>query len=74
MIERGIPRHGYELVDQDGNIIGETTSGTMAPSLDKGIGMGYVSTDFAKPDTEIFVQIRKKQLKAKVVRPPFYKN
>ncbi len=74
MIERGIPRKGYELVDQEGNVIGETTSGTMAPSLDKGIGLGYVSTDFAKPETEIFVQIRKKQLKAKVVRPPFYKN
>lgn len=71
MLERGIPRHDYELVDADGNLIGEVTSGTMSPSLNKGIGMGYVKTEFSKPDTEIFVQIRKKQLKAKVVKFPF---
>lgn len=71
MLERGIPRHDYELVDADGNNIGIVTSGTMSPSLNKGIGMGYVKTEFAKPDTEIFVQIRKKQLKAKVVKFPF---
>lgn len=71
MLERGIPRKDYELVDADGNLIGEVTSGTMSPSLGKGIGMGYVKTEFSKPDTEIFVQIRKKQLKAKVVKFPF---
>jgi aminomethyltransferase len=71
MLERGIPRHDYELVDIDGNNIGIVTSGTMAPSLSKGIGMGYVKTEFAKSDTEIYVQIRKKQLKAKVVKFPF---
>lgn len=71
---RGIPRHGYEIVDNDGKIIGEVTSGTMAPSLDKGIGLGYVTTEFATPGSEIFIQVRKKALPAKVVKTPFYKG
>ncbi len=71
MIERGIPRHDYPIVDAEGNEIGIVTSGTMSPSLNKGIGMGYVPTELSKPDSEIYVQVRKKQIKAKVVKTPF---
>lgn len=74
MTERGIPRQGYEIVDASGAIIGTVTSGTMSPSLSKGIGLGYVSKEFSKRDTEIFIQVRKKQIPAKVVRLPFYKG
>lgn len=73
MIERGIPRHDYELVDADGNNIGKVTSGTQSPSLQKAIGLGYVKTEFAKEGTEIFVKIRDNAVKAMVVKPPFYK-
>jgi aminomethyltransferase len=73
MIDRGIPRQGYELADLDGNIIGEVTSGTMSPSLSKGIGLGYVKVEYGKPETEINVIIRGKNLKARVLRPPFLK-
>lgn len=73
MIERGIPRHGYGLADADGNSIGVVTSGTMAPSLNIGVGMGYVTKEHSKSDTEINVIIRDKKVKAKVVRPPFLK-
>lgn len=72
--ERGVPRHGYDIVDEDGKKIGVVTSGTMSPSLKKGIGMGYVTTNHAKKGSEIFIQIRKKQVPATVVRPPFYKG
>lgn len=71
MIERGIPRHDYPIVDAAGNIIGKVTSGTQSPSLNKAIGMGYVKTEFSKPDTEIFISIRDKAIKAKVVKIPF---
>jgi len=74
LTERGVPRHDYEIVDKDGNVIGVVTSGTMAPSLNKGIGLGYVATPFAIADTEIFIRIRKNDVAAKVVRPPFYKK
>jgi aminomethyltransferase len=74
MIDRGIPRHDYEIVDAAGNLIGKVTSGTQAPTLQKGIGMGYVATEFAKPDAEIFVKVRDKALKAKVVKMPFLKK
>jgi len=73
MLERGIPRHDYEIADAAGAIIGKVTSGTQAPSLNKAIGMGYVKTEFAKADTEIFILIRDKSIKAKVVKTPFYK-
>ncbi len=73
LTERGIPRHDYEIVDNDGNKIGIVTSGTMSPSLKKGIGMGYVPKAFAKRGTEIFIQVRKKQIPAIVVKLPFYK-
>ncbi|WP_353084760.1 glycine cleavage system aminomethyltransferase GcvT [Flavobacterium sp.] len=74
LIERGIPRHDYEIVDADGNNIGIVTSGTMAPSLGKGIGMGYVKSEFAGIDSEIFIQIRNNKVAAKVVKMPFYKK
>lgn len=74
MIDRGIPRHDYEIVDAAGNNIGKVTSGTQAPSLQKGIGMGYVKTDLAKTDNEIYIKVRDKALKAKIVKLPFYKK
>ena len=74
MIERGIPRHGYQIKDAQGNVIGVVTSGTQSPSLNKAIGMGYVKTEFSKPETEIFIQIRDKGIKAKVVKIPFIKK
>lgn len=73
MIDRGIPRHDYEIVDADGNTIGRVTSGTQSPSLQKAIGMGYVKNEFAKEGSEIFIRIRDNKIKAKVVKPPFYK-
>lgn len=73
MIDRGIPRHDYEIVDADGNLIGKVTSGTQSPSLQKAIGMGYVKNAFAKEGSEIFINIRDNKVKAKVVKPPFYK-
>ena len=73
MIERGIPRHDYPIVDTNGKEIGIVTSGTMSPSLNKGIGMGYVTKELSSPDSEIFVQIRNKQIKAVVVKTPFLK-
>ena len=74
LIERGIPRHDYEIVDAEGNLIGKVTSGTMAPSLGQGIGMGYVKTEFSKVDSEIYIKIRNNNVKAKVVKMPFYKK
>ncbi len=74
LLERGIPRHDYEIADANGNIIGKVTSGTMAPSLGKGIGLGYVTTENSKPETEIFIKIRNNNVKAKVVKTPFYKK
>lgn len=74
LIERGIPRHDYEIVDQDGNNIGIVTSGTMAPSVGKGIGMGYVQTAFSAVETPIYILIRNNKVAAKVVKTPFYKK
>lgn len=71
MIDRGIPRHDYEIVDAGGNVIGKVTSGTQAPSLQKAIGMGYVSKEFTKEGTEIYIKIRENRVKAKVVKFPF---
>lgn len=72
--ERGIPRKDYEIVDADGHSIGKVTSGTMSPSLKIGIGMGYVASSFASPDTTVYIQIRNKRVKATVVKRPFYKK
>jgi len=71
MIDRGIPRHGYDIVDADGVVIGVVTSGTQSPVLDKGIGMGYTKVEFCSPGTEIYILVRNKRLKAKVVKTPF---
>ena len=72
--ERGIPRQGYPILDSDGNTIGEVTSGTMSPSLSKGIGLGYVTIENSKADSKLLIQIRKKQVEAVVVKLPFYKK
>jgi aminomethyltransferase len=74
MLDRAIPRHDYEIVDQDGNNIGIVTSGTMSPSMNKGIGLGYVPTSFSTVDSGIFIRIRKNDVPAKVVKLPFYKK
>lgn len=74
MIERGIPRHDYEILDASGNKIGKVTSGTQSPSLQKAIGMGYVDAAFAKEGSEIYISVRDKAIKASVVRIPFYKK
>jgi aminomethyltransferase len=71
MLERGIPRHDYLIKDAEGNTIGKVTSGTQAPSLNKGIGLGYVSTAHAAMDSEIYIDIRNSLVKAKVVKAPF---
>ena len=72
--ERGIPRQGYDIVDGNGKVIGNVTSGTMSPCLQKGIGMGYVPRIFAKSGTQIHIQVRKKAIPATVVKLPFYKG
>lgn len=72
--ERGIPRHGYDIVDGHGKTIGIVTSGTMSPSLGKGIGLGYVPTIFTDINSKINIQIRKKTIPATVVKLPFYKH
>ena len=74
MVDKGIPRHDYMICDGSGDPIGHVTSGTQSPSLHKGIGMGYVQLKYSKPDTEIFVMIREKPIKAKVVKIPFLKK
>ncbi|WP_127132688.1 glycine cleavage system aminomethyltransferase GcvT [Pseudoflavitalea rhizosphaerae] len=71
MIDRGIPRHDYEIAGKDGNLIGKVTSGTQSPSLGKAIGMGYVKTELAVPDSIIYIKVRDKLLQAKVVKFPF---
>lgn len=71
MIDKGIPRHDYEIRDASGNPIGRVTSGTQSPTLQKAIGMGYVKTDFAALDTVLYIAVRDKLLKAKVVKLPF---
>lgn len=72
MIDKGIPRHGYDIVDSAGIKIGVVTSGTMGPSIKKAVGMGYVPTELSKEGSEIYISIRDKVLKAKVVKFPFY--
>lgn len=74
MIDRGIPRQDYEIVDANGNLIGKVCSGTQGPSVHKAIGTALIKAEFAKTGTEIFVKIREKALKAVVVKMPFYKG
>ena len=74
MIDKGIPRHHYEVVNAEGENIGVVTSGTMSPMMKKGIGMAYLAKGYWKVDTEIFIKVRNKQLKAKLVKLPIYKD
>jgi aminomethyltransferase len=74
LIDRGVPRQGYPIANEAGEDIGVVTSGTMGPSVQKSIGMGYVPVDMKAEDTEIYIVVRKKKLKAKVVKLPFYKG
>ncbi len=74
LTDRGIPRHDYEIVNKEGEVIGKVTSGTMSPSLNKGIGMGYVPVEYAKEGSEIAIRIRKNDVAAQVVKTPFYKK
>lgn len=74
MLERGIPRHGYDICDGKGNLIGKVTSGTQSPSLQRGIGLGYVPPAFAEEGTSLGVVIRDRVLGARVVKLPFYKE
>ncbi len=71
LLERGIPRNGYELLNSEGSVIGNVTSGTMSPVLNKGIGLGYVAKEYAAVGTQIFVKIRNKSLPAEIVKIPF---
>ena len=71
--DRRVPRNGYEIVNEEGERIGKVTSGTMSPSLDLPVGMGYVPKAYAKKGTAIGIKIRSKVLKATVVKAPFYK-
>ena len=73
MLDRGIPRHDYKIVDEQGQEIGIVTSGTQSPSLQKPIGMGYVATQYSKEGSEIYILIRDQKVKAKVIKYPFYK-
>lgn len=73
MIERGIPRSGYKIQNSNEEVIGEVTSGTQSPSLGKGIGMGYVKAAFAEVGQEIYISVRNRNIKAQVVKLPFYK-
>ena len=74
MQERAVPRHNYEIVDAAGTVIGIVTSGTMSPSMNKGIGMGYVTVENSALESDIFIRIRKNDVPAKVVKLPFYKK
>lgn len=71
MQEKGIPRHGYPIVDENGHTIGTVTSGTMSPIIKQGIGLGYVSENYWKQGAEIFIRIRNKDIRAEIVKPPF---
>jgi len=73
MMDKGIPRHGYEIVNAAGETIGNVTSGTISPLLKVGIGMGYLKPEYAKTESEIFIMVRNKKLKAMVIKPPFRK-
>ena len=74
MQERSVPRHDYEIVNKDGNPIGIVTSGTMSPSMNVGIGLGYVTVENSAVDSAIYIRIRKNDVPAKVVKLPFYKK
>src|SRR5690606_11360341 len=74
LIDRGIPRHDYEIVDAEGNVVGHVTSGAQSPPLGKGSGMGYVNKAFAKESSELFIRSRENEGTAQVVKTPSYKT
>jgi aminomethyltransferase len=74
MIDRGIPRHDYPIQHASGEVIGRVTSGTMSPSMQKAIGLGYVTKTDSEIETEVFIEIRNKAVKAKIVKLPFYRK
>lgn len=74
LIDKGIPRHGYDIVNDSDEVIGNVTSGTMSPVLKKGIGMGYIKPEYAKEGTEILIKVRNRSLKSVIVKPPFRKQ
>lgn len=74
LLDKGIPRKDYQILDENGNLIGKVTSGTMSPTLKKPVGMGYVNKPHTKAGTIIFIKIREKAFKAQVVKLPFYKK
>jgi aminomethyltransferase len=74
MLEKAIPRAHYDIVNAEGEKVGEVTSGTMSPSLGKGVGLGYVNSELSKAGTEIYIRVRNKDMKAQVVKLPFYKK
>jgi len=74
LVDKGVPRHGYDVCDAQGFVIGHVTSGTMSPMTHKGRGVAYIATEFSKLNTEIYIKVREKLLKAKVVKMPFYKG
>ena len=71
LIDKGIPRKGYEISNKDNIIIGKVTSGTMSPTLGKAIGLGYVDSAYAEIDTTIYINIRNNLIKAMIIKPPF---
>lgn len=73
LLERGVPRHGYPILNEQGESVGEVTSGTMAPSINEAIGMAYVPSGMASPGSRVWVEVRGKALGAEVVSLPFYK-
>ena len=72
--ERGVPRQGYDIVNESRKVIGNVTSGTMSPCLQKGIGMGYVPRELSKTGSKIYIQVRKKAIPATIVKLPFFKG
>jgi aminomethyltransferase len=74
MTERGIPRGGYDICNEKGEVIGKVTSGTQSPTLGKGIALGYVKAAYSRPDTKLIIPIRKLDCKAKVIKLPFFKK
>ncbi|MGE3979727.1 MAG: aminomethyltransferase family protein, partial [Nitrospira sp.] len=76
LLEKGVPRHGFKILSASSpqSPIGEVTSGNLSPLLQKGIGLGYVSPEYAELGTDLFIDIRGKAIPAKVVKRPFYKN
>jgi len=73
MLEKGIPRHGYDIVNENDEKIGVVTSGTMSPTAKIGVGLGYLKPEYAALGTQIFIKVRDKKLKAEIVKPPFRK-